>query len=98
MFAVCVKFTVKPGLMPDFMPLMRQQARDSAMREPGCRRFDICSGGDAPETVFLYEIYDDAAAFQDHLDSAHFKAFDSAISALVAAKSVWTFPTVEPTA
>lgn len=91
MFAVTVTFTVKPGRMPEFLPLMRIQARTSLEREPGCRQFDICTDADAPEAVFLYEIYDDAAAFRLHLDTAHFKTFDAAVAEMVAEKRVRTW-------
>ena len=41
---------------------------------------------------FLYEIYDDATAFQAHLASPHFKAFDVQVAQMVAEKTVriWT--------
>ncbi|MEM7522936.1 MAG: antibiotic biosynthesis monooxygenase [Pseudomonadota bacterium] len=38
--------------------------------------------------MFLYEVYDDAAAFDAHLASDHFKDFDAAVAPMVAAKTV----------
>jgi quinol monooxygenase YgiN len=95
MFAVCVLFAVKRGSMAQFMPLMREQARKSLELEPACRRFDICSGGKDADAVFLYELYDDAAAFDVHLASEHFRTFDAAAAPLVASKTVWTYAVVE---
>jgi len=40
------------------------------------------------ETVVLYEIYDDRAAFQAHVKTPHFAAFDRESRDLVAAKTV----------
>lgn len=88
MFVVCVEFRIVQGRIQDFLPVMRQQARNSLDLEPGCRQFDICRDPAIEEAVFLYELYDDAAAFQAHLDSAHFRAFDAAIADLVADKQV----------
>ena len=45
-----------------FRDRVRRQATDS-LEEPGCRRFDVwCDTGDCSR-VFLFEIYDDRAAF-----------------------------------
>lgn len=38
--------------------------------------------------MFLYEIYDDAAAFEAHKQTAHFAVFDRESAPLVAAKEV----------
>ena len=91
MYAVCVTFTLSPGQIEAFLPLMHQQAQNSLNLEPGCSRFDVLQSSEAPEIVFLYEIYDDAAAFQLHLDSTHFKEFDQAVTPLVADKQVSTY-------
>jgi quinol monooxygenase YgiN len=40
-------------------------------REPGCRQFDVCTSAD-DGLVFLYEVYDDRAAFDAHLAAPHF--------------------------
>ncbi|SCZ70968.1 Quinol monooxygenase YgiN [Epibacterium ulvae] len=85
MYAVTVTFKLHPGAMAEFLPLMRANARESLLVEPGCEQFDICLG-DIPDTVFLYEIYADRAAFDLHLISAHFKSFDAAVTHLVAEK------------
>ena len=91
MFIVCVTFTVNAGKLPEFLPLMSAQARNSVALEPGCHQFDVCHGSADPDVVFLYEVYADEAGFQHHLDSAHFKTFDAAVAPLVAAKEVKTF-------
>lgn len=91
MYAVCVKFEVKTGQMDAFLPLVVGQARNSLEREPGCSVFDVWTGEARPNEVFLYEIYDDRAAFDQHLQSAHFQAFDAATASLIAAKRVTTW-------
>ncbi|MCT8159440.1 putative quinol monooxygenase [Pseudoruegeria sp. SHC-113] len=93
MFAVTVTFTLKPGQMEAFLPLMLANARTSLEVEPGCLQFDTCrnAGGDE---IFLYEIYTDRAAFDTHLASPHFKAFDAEVADMVAAKQVALFDEV----
>ncbi|GAB5463250.1 putative quinol monooxygenase [Tritonibacter mobilis] len=93
MYVVTVTFTLHPGCLSEFLPLMVENARLSRAEEPGCRQFDVCTARveGAVDEVFLYEVYDDDAAFAAHLESAHFKTFDAAVAGLVAAKDVRLF-------
>ena len=94
MFAVVVRFHLKPGTMEDFLPLITQNAKTSLNDEDGCHQFDVLTDPDAPDEVFLYELYSDAAAFETHLASAHFKSFDAAAGDMIATKDVRTYATV----
>ena len=76
MYVITVEFTVCEGEEGGFLERVKRQARESLEREPGCKQFDVCSDPKDARRVFLYEIYDDEAAFQLHLESAHFKDFD----------------------
>jgi autoinducer 2-degrading protein len=38
--------------------------------------------------VFLYEVYDDRAAFDAHLSAPHFKSFDAATAGMIRSKKV----------
>ncbi len=91
MFAVAVTMEVKPGRMEAFLPLMFENATASLREEAGCRQFDVCRDADRPDTVFLYETYDSPEAFQVHLASPHFKAFDDATGHMLADKQVSTW-------
>ncbi len=62
--------------------------------EPGCRQFDVCTDPDRPGDVFLYELYDDADAFQAHLQTPHFKSFDAKVAGMIAQKTVRTYAKV----
>lgn len=94
MFVVCVTFTIKAGVMAQFMPLMLKQAENSLALEADCLRFDVCSAGTSEDEVFLYEIYASEAAFQAHLASVHFKEFDAAVGEMIADKAVSTYGAV----
>lgn len=91
MIAVCVTFEIVPGRMPEFRPLMEQQARDSLGNEQDCLRFDICC---TASQVFLYELYTSRDAFARHLDTPHFKSFDASTAEMVAEKTVRIFDDV----
>lgn len=77
MLIITVRFVVKDQYLSAFNARMRQQAQDSLAREPGCHRFDIGADASDPRKIFLYEIYDDAGAFDVHLASPHFQAFNA---------------------
>lgn len=94
MFAVCVTFRIRPDAIDLFLPRMHRQARDSLSQEVGCHRFDVCLDSAKPGTVFLYEIYEDKAAFELHSASEHFLSFAEDVANYVVGKDVETFETV----
>ncbi len=94
MFAVTVLFRIREEQMESFMPLMIANARTSLQEEVACSRFDVCTDPARPGEVFLYEIYDDAAAFRTHLATDHFQAFDAAVTDMIVEKTVATYERV----
>jgi quinol monooxygenase YgiN len=88
MFAVTVHFSIDPGRWDDFMALMLENAERSRREEPGCRQFDVCIDAARPGSVFLYELYDDAAAFDAHLGAPHYKAFAAATASMVRERAI----------
>ena len=96
MYVVTVEFIAKPDHVEAFRRAMIENARASRAREPGCRQFDVCSDPADRAVVFLYEIYDDRAAFDAHLSSSHFRAFDERVREWVAKKTVRIYERTEP--
>lgn len=90
MFVVIVDFIVKPGFVDLFRVEMLRNARASREREPSCRRFDVAFSEKDPTVVFLYELYDDAAAFAAHQEEGHFKEFDAKTSPWITSKAART--------
>jgi autoinducer 2-degrading protein len=95
MFAVVVTLNFDPANEAEFMPLTLQNAQATLHDEPGCRQFDVCTDDTRPGEVFLYETYDDADAFDVHLQTPHFKRFDAAVTHLVTGRDVRTFAQVQ---
>lgn len=89
MYTVIVEFTVDPNSRETFMPRMLQQASDSLSLEEHCHTFDVAVDETDENTIMLYELYSDKAAFQTHLASDHFKSFDQAVSEMIVNKKVW---------
>lgn len=87
-FVVTVTFEIPAPQRQAFMQAMLDNAAQSLQREPGCLQFDVCTDPADAGSVFLYEVYTDRAAFDEHLRSAHFLAFDALTRAWVANKSI----------
>lgn len=94
MYVIAVDFTIHAQHLAAFMPRLLKNARLSRETEPGCRRFDVCCDSARPERIFLYEVYDNQAAFDAHLAAAHFKAFDAVSKTMVANKAVKVYELV----
>jgi quinol monooxygenase YgiN len=82
-FVIVAEFEVHPDKMDRFLELVREDARLSVQNEPGCSQFDVTVQEDAPNRVLLYEFYDDAAAFDAHMQTPHLKAFIGQIDDLL---------------
>jgi quinol monooxygenase YgiN len=89
-FVVTVVFRPKAEHRMAFRTAILENAAASVKNEPGCSLFDVCESKDGQE-IFLYEIYDDEAAFKAHLATAHFKQFDAKAGPWVEHKQVLTY-------
>ena len=66
-FVVLVEFLVNPSFIAQFRDLIATNAKTSLKRETGCKRFDVLVDPEEPRRFVLSEIYEDEAAFDDHL-------------------------------
>jgi (4S)-4-hydroxy-5-phosphonooxypentane-2,3-dione isomerase len=87
-YIVIVDFVIKPQHLADFMPAMLGNAQASLRDEPGCSQFDVCVNPEQQTHVFLYEVYDDQAAFKAHLLTSHFAQFDRLTTDWIQSKAV----------
>lgn len=88
MQVLVVEFHVHPPQVQAFAGAIAANARASLEREPGCRQFDVCRDPADATLFFLYELYDDDAAVQAHLQSPHFLSFNAATASWVCSKTV----------
>lgn len=93
-YVIIVDFRLKPNNRPRFRRLVDANAVASLGSEPGCRRFDVLEPKGEADRLVLYEIYDDRAAFEAHLRTPHFAAFEAGTAAMVAVKTVTEFDLV----
>ena len=75
-FVLFITITLKPGTQEAFMPQIEKNAATSEQDEPGCQKFEVLLPHDGTQNVvYLYEVYDDEAAFAAHQAMAHYIQF-----------------------
>ncbi len=85
MYIIAVQFELHPEHAQGFKDAVLINAAASEATESGCHQFDVCFNADGTQ-CFLYEVYDDEAAFGAHRASAHFKVFAATTQPMVANK------------
>ena len=54
-----------------------------SIREPGCLRFDILQSEPEPVRFFLYEVYRDERAAQEHKETSHYNTWKQEVEAMM---------------
>jgi quinol monooxygenase YgiN len=70
-----VQVKIKTDCVPQLLAELEKNATAARETEPGCLQFDVIRDPDDPTRLMLYEVYADAAAFEAHQNSAHFKHY-----------------------
>ena len=86
-YVVTVDFGTAPENFDRFKQIMNENAKASVSDETGCREFNVYEVATAPNHLFLYEVYDDEAAFQQHVNSAHFKHFSDVSGPIITSRA-----------
>ena len=81
-FVVLAEFEFPLAHRDEFLELCRFDGTRSVADEPGCRQFDVNTTGEALDQVVLYEVYDDAAAFEAHKSTPHYAEFAAGVERL----------------
>jgi len=90
-FVIVVEFDLDPARFAAFDRAVRENAAASVEQEPGCQQFDVLVPHEGSNRIVLYEIYDDEAAFQAHMETAHFKKFNVAVDAWITDRKLTKF-------
>ncbi len=75
MFSLTVQLEVRSEDREEFLAAITANAEASVRDEPGCHRFDVSAVEGDENRFVLYELYDDAAAFEAHKQAPHFAAW-----------------------
>ena len=90
-FAIIVEFELLEGGFDIFHQEVLRNGEASKREEPGCQTFDILVPNKEENRIVLYETYDDEEAFQEHLQTKHFKDFSDRVSGLVTDRKITKF-------
>ena len=82
-----IELEIVPAELDKFLAAIKENGAAS-VKEPGCRQFDILVLASNPNTVFLYEVYDNEAAVQAHRTTDHFKKYAATTANMVAKRTV----------
>ncbi len=91
MYVITVYFFIKDNFVDNFKKRVIQQANDSLNKEKDCLYFDVCFDKENINRVFLYEIYKDKNAFDEHLNSSHYLSFNKEVAPWVKEKIINNF-------
>ncbi len=83
MFVNAVDLDIVPAERDKYLAAITENGA-AAAKEPGCKRFDILNLGSDPNHFFLYEVYDNEAAFKAHRETEHFKKYMATTGKMVA--------------
>ena len=72
MYVVTAKWLAKPGEEENIVEILATMT-PLTRAEPGCRMYIAHRSLEDPRIFFLYEQYDDEAAFKAHADADYFK-------------------------
>lgn len=82
-----VDLVIVPSELPKFLDAIKENGAN-AVKEPGCREFNITVLANNPNHVFLFEVYDNEAALEAHRQTPHFKKYQAATQGMVADRNV----------
>ncbi|HEY2629108.1 MAG TPA: putative quinol monooxygenase [Usitatibacter sp.] len=90
-YVLQVDIRIKPENVEAFMEKLRVNAA-AARKERACKQFDVVVDPTDSAHVMLYEVYDDAKAFEQHQQTAAFKVYLAEAVPLLASRErhVWT--------
>ena len=88
-----VDIDVVPGQIDAHLAALKENGA-AAVHEPGCHEFDITVSPKEPNHVFIFEVYDNAAAFEAHRATDHFKKYAATTKDMVAKRDARAFTSV----
>ncbi len=88
MYVISVVFEAVSGRSEALEEALLVQSENSLREELACLRFDVARDPAKDGRFFLYEIYEDEAAFDAHTQTPHYKSFSEKTAALIASKTV----------
>lgn len=93
LYVNAVDIDIVPGQIDNYLAALKENGAASVQQEPGCHAFEITVSQKDPNHVFIFEVYDNAAALEAHLATEHFKKYKATTKDMVAkreARPLWS--------
>ena len=74
---------IVPGQTDNYLAALKENAAAS-VHEPGCHAFNVAVSQKDTNHVFIFEVYDSAAALDAHRQTDHFKKYATTTKDMVA--------------
>jgi quinol monooxygenase YgiN len=84
--ALVVEIRTQPGQRDAFLARLRQHRAKVLANEPGCRGFEILLAEEEPDSLVLYEAYQDEQALEEHDAAPYFQAYREDTAAMIASR------------
>jgi (4S)-4-hydroxy-5-phosphonooxypentane-2,3-dione isomerase len=94
LYVNAVDIDVAPGEIDKYLAALEENAAASVKQEPGCHAFNITVSQKDPNHVFIFEVYDNAAALEAHRATDHFKKYAATTKDMVAKREARALSTV----
>ena len=89
-----VDIDVVPGQLENYLVAIKEVGAAAIKTEPGCSEFDITVSQKDPNHLFIFEVYENAAAFDAHLKSDHYKKYAATAKDVVTKREVHSLSSV----
>lgn len=94
LYVNAVDIDVVPGEIDHYLAALKENAAAAVKQEPGCHVFNITVSQKDPNHVFIFEVYDSAAALEAHRASDHFKKYAAITKDMIAKREARALSTV----
>ena len=94
LYVNAVDIDVVPGEINHYLAALEENGAASVKQEPGCHTFNITVSQKDPNHVFIFEVYDSAAALEAHRATDHFKKYAAATKDMIAKREARALSTV----
>ena len=94
LYVNAVDIDVVPGEIDPYLAALEKNGAASVKEEPGCHAFNITVSQKDPNHVFIFEVYDSAAALEAHRATDHFKKYATTTKDMVAKREARALSTV----
>jgi (4S)-4-hydroxy-5-phosphonooxypentane-2,3-dione isomerase len=93
LFVNVVELDIVPAELDKFIAAIKENGA-AAVKEPGCREFNIIVSQKNPNHIMLFEVYDNVAALDAYRVTDHFKKYQATTKDMVAYREVRQFSTI----